>query len=92
LGENAKVMILSVPEGHDKPLKYPGIFQASQAVILNKIDTMPVFNFDERQFRHDVAQLNPHATVFPVSATAGSGILTWTQWLGAQIDKARKTP
>lgn len=90
LGEDAKVMILSVPEGHDKPLKYPGIFQVSQAVILNKTDTLPVFNFDERQFRHDVTQLNPHATVFPVSATTGSGILTWAQWLGAQIEGTRK--
>lgn len=48
LGEGAKVMILSVPEGDDKPLKYPGVFQASEAIILNKVDTMSVFNFDEK--------------------------------------------
>ena len=59
LGEGAKVMILSVPEGDDKPLKYPGVFQASEAIILNKVDTMSVFNFDEKAFRDEVAQLNP---------------------------------
>ncbi|MDR3053522.1 MAG: hydrogenase nickel incorporation protein HypB [Coriobacteriales bacterium] len=90
LGENAKVMILSVPEGHDKPLKYPGVFQASDAIILNKVDTLQVFNFDERQFMHDVAQINPRAQIFPVSATGGSGIKTWTQWLAAQIEGAKQ--
>ena len=82
-------MILSVPEGHDKPLKYPGIFQASRAIILNKVDTMPVFDFNERQFRLSVKELNPTAPIFPVSALRGSGIKTWTQWLSAQIDLAK---
>ena len=86
LGEDIKAMILSVPEGHDKPLKYPGVFQASQAIILNKIDTMPVFDFDERQFRQDVTRLNPRALIFPLSAKEGRGIKTWTLWLAAQID------
>ena len=54
LGENAKVMILSVPEGDDKPLKYPGVFQVSEAVILNKVDTMPVFNFNQEAFEESV--------------------------------------
>jgi hydrogenase nickel incorporation protein HypB len=89
LGEDEKVMILSVPEGHDKPLKYPGIFQASSAVILSKIDTLPVFNFDERAFRQSVAQLNPRATIFPVSATTGQGVELWAQWLADRIEKAR---
>jgi hydrogenase nickel incorporation protein HypB len=88
LGEDAKAMILSVPEGHDKPVKYPGVFQASKAIILNKVDTMPVFNFDERQFRQDVTALNPGAPIFPVSATTGQGIELWTTWLAAQIDAA----
>ncbi|MDR3036826.1 MAG: hydrogenase nickel incorporation protein HypB [Coriobacteriales bacterium] len=90
LGEDLKVMILSVPEGHDKPLKYPGIFQASAAVILNKIDTLPVFDFDERAFRASVEQLNPGALIFPISATTGSGIELWTQWLTDQIEKTRE--
>jgi hydrogenase nickel incorporation protein HypB len=89
LGEDEKVMILSVPEGHDKPLKYPGIFQASSAVILSKIDTLPVFNFDERAFRQSVTQLNPSATIFPVSATTGQGIELWTQWLASRVEEAR---
>jgi hydrogenase nickel incorporation protein HypB len=91
LGENAKVMILSVPEGHDKPLKYPGIFQASRAIILNKIDTMSVFDFDERAFRGSVIQLNPEAVIFPVSATTESGIELWTQWLANEIEQFRNS-
>ena len=87
LGEDFKVMILSVPEGHDKPLKYPGVFQIARAIILNKIDAMPIFDFDERQFRVDVKRVNPHALIFPLSATEGRGVKAWTQWLAAQIDK-----
>jgi hydrogenase nickel incorporation protein HypB len=90
LGEDAKVMILSVPEGHDKPLKYPGIFQVSSAVILSKIDTMPVFDFDERAFRESVSQLNPHAPVFPLSATTGRGVELWTRWLADRIEKTQE--
>ncbi|MDR0500679.1 MAG: hydrogenase nickel incorporation protein HypB [Coriobacteriales bacterium] len=90
LGEDAKVMILSVPEGHDKPLKYPGVFQVAKAVLLNKIDTLNVFNFDERQFKEDVGRLNPQATIFPVVAAGeqgGKGITAWSQWLCAQIEQ-----
>jgi hydrogenase nickel incorporation protein HypB len=90
LGEDIKAMILSVPEGHDKPLKYPGIFQASTAIILSKIDTMPVFDFDERAFRESVGQLNPRATIFPLSATTGQGIELWVRWLASQIEKAKE--
>ncbi len=71
LGEHAKVMILSVPEGHDKPYKYPGIFQISEAVILNKVDTMPVFDFDEAEFDSVVRSLNPGAPIFRMAATKG---------------------
>lgn len=86
LGENIKVMILSVPEGHDKPLKYPGIFQAAQAVILNKIDTLLVFDFDEQLFRESVERLNPNAPIFPISALKGTGVDAWVQWLAQRID------
>ncbi len=85
LGENIKVMILSVPEGDDKPLKYPGVFQASQAVILNKIDTMPVFNFDREAFESSVKQLNPAAPIFPIAATKGDGVPEWAGWLADKI-------
>ncbi len=86
LGENMKVMILSVPEGHDKPLKYPGVFQVSQAIILNKVDTMPVFDFDEAEFRRAVTDLNPLAPVFPLSATKGEGVAEWVAWLRDKIE------
>ena len=85
LGENAKVMILSVPEGDDKPLKYPGIFQVSQAVVLNKIDTKPVFNFDQDAFEASVRQLNPTAPIFPISATKGTGVEAWAEWLAERV-------
>ena len=85
LGENMKAMILSVPEGDDKPLKYPGVFQAARAIVLNKIDTMSVFNFDEELFRDHIKNLNPTAPVFPISATNGDGVDIWAQWLAEQI-------
>ena len=89
LGEDAKAMILSVPEGHDKPLKYPGVFQASKAVILSKIDTRPSFNFDERLFTRSVEQLNPHAVLFSMSAVTGEGVPAWAQWLSNQIEEKK---
>ena len=85
LGENAKVMILSVPEGDDKPLKYPGVFQIAQAVILNKVDTQPVFNFDRQAFESSVHQLNPRAPIFPLAATTGDGVDAWAAWLAEKI-------
>ncbi len=88
LGENAKVMILSVPEGDDKPLKYPGVFQIAQAVILNKVDTMPVFNFNEEAFRGAVKTLNPQAPVFSLAATNGTGVNAWVAWLKERMQQA----
>lgn len=85
LGEGAKVMILSVPEGDDKPLKYPGVFQVAEAIILNKVDTMSVFNFNEQAFRDAVEQLNPKAPIFPIAATKGQGVDAWADWLRAKI-------
>jgi len=90
LGEDAKVMILSVPEGHDKPYKYPGIFQISEAVILNKVDTMSFFDFDEEEFRSVVRSLNPNAPVFRISATKGEGVEAWTDWLAERIEAAKE--
>jgi len=86
LGENAKVMILSVPEGHDKPYKYPNIFQISEAVILNKVDTMHVFDFNDAEFSSVVASLNPNAPLFRISATTGDGVDAWAEWLAGRID------
>lgn len=89
LGEHAKVMILSVPEGHDKPYKYPGIFQIAEAVILNKYDTIDVFDFNEDEFRSVVSSLNPKAPLFPISATKGDGVDAWAQWLSSRIEGAK---
>jgi hydrogenase nickel incorporation protein HypB len=89
LGENAKVMILSVPEGHDKPYKYPNIFARAEAVILNKYDTMPVFDFDEDEFREVVRRLNATVPVFPMAATKGQGVAEWAEWLTARIEAQR---
>lgn len=89
LGEDAKVMILSVPEGHDKPYKYPNIFALAEAVILNKYDTISVFDFAEDEFREVVRSLNANAPVFPISATKGEGVQAWTGWLSARIEEAR---
>lgn len=89
LGEHAKVMILSVPEGHDKPYKYPNIFQISEAVILNKVDTMSVFDFNEEEFDSVVHSLNPKAPVFKIAATKGQGVDEWTDYLAKRIEEVR---
>lgn len=88
LGENCKVMILSVPEGDDKPLKYPGVFQVSEAVVLNKIDTMPVFDFDQEAFEQAVHELNPNVPIFPIAATKGDGVDAWANWLAERVRQA----
>lgn len=85
LGEGSKVMILSVPEGDDKPLKYPGVFQAAEAIVLNKVDTLGVFDFDADAFSDAVRQLNPEAPIFPIAATKGDGVDAWADWLRARI-------
>ena len=87
LGEDAKAMILSVPEGDDKPLKYPGIFQVAKAIVLNKIDTLASFDFDVATFQKSVEQLNPHALIFALSATRQEGTDAWVQWLLSQIEE-----
>jgi hydrogenase nickel incorporation protein HypB len=61
------------------------VFQVAQAVILNKVDTLPVFNFDRRAFDEAVGQLNPSAPIFPLSATTGEGVEAWAEWLRDRI-------
>lgn len=85
LGENIKVMILSIPEGHDKPLKYPLMFTESNALILNKIDLLPYTNFDMEELRKTVLAMNPEIHIFPVSAKTGEGISDFTGWLESKI-------
>jgi hydrogenase nickel incorporation protein HypB len=81
LGEQAKVVILSVTEGEDKPIKYPHMFRASQIMILNKIDLLPYVEFDCDRCLDYAISVNPHLEIFQVSATTGEGLDAWYRWL-----------
>jgi len=81
VGEDIKMMVLSVAEGHDKPLKYPLMFRESAALVLNKIDLLPYMNTDMNKVRNDSLALNPQLKIFEVSCTSGAGIEPWAQWL-----------
>jgi hydrogenase nickel incorporation protein HypB len=83
VGENMKMMVLSIAEGHDKPLKYPLMFQESSALVLNKIDLLPYMNTDINKVRNDSLALNPKLKIFEVSCATGAGIDAWAQWLSA---------
>jgi hydrogenase nickel incorporation protein HypB len=85
LGQDFNVGLLSVPEGHDKPYKYPGIFEAVDIVVITKADLLPYLEFDLETFRDLVHGLNPKAPVLVVSAKTGEGIADWIAWLEAQI-------
>ena len=89
LGENLAVMILSVPEGDDKPVKYPGIFQHAGAQLLNKVDVAAAFDFDRGAYDAVLDELNPTAPRFAVSARTGEGMDAWCAWLANEIEAAR---
>jgi hydrogenase nickel incorporation protein HypB len=84
LGEHVKMMLANVPEGHDKPIKYPGMFTVVHALVLNKIDLLPYIDFDLETFCTAVRALNPDAPLFQVSCKTGEGIRAWTEWLLAR--------
>ncbi len=86
-GASMNAMILSVPEGDDKPLKYPLMFTVSDCVIINKIDTKSVFDFDDDVVVSRIKKLNPDAEIFFVSAKTGEGIDEWVNWLTQRIDE-----
>jgi len=81
LGEALKVMVASIPEGDDKPYKYPAMFAAVNAIVINKIDLLPYVDFDLGGFRRLVVGLNPDVQVFEVSCKTGEGIEAWADWL-----------
>ena len=83
-GAAKNAMILSVPEGHDKPLKYPLIFQVCDALIINKIDVLPYFDFDMDKVVEFAKMRNPDIKIFPISAKTGEGVDAWCDWLRAQ--------
>ena len=84
-GAVKNAMILSVPEGHDKPLKYPLIFTVCDVLIINKIDVLPYFDFDLDKVREYAHMRNPKLKIFPVSAKTGEGMGAWTDWLRQQV-------
>ena len=89
IGENAKVMILSTPEGADKPAKYPLMFQESAVMIINKMDLSPYVDFDLEKARRDALALNRNLKIFEVSCKTGQGLENWVQWLAGQIEAFR---
>ncbi|HBR33205.1 MAG TPA: hydrogenase accessory protein HypB, partial [Firmicutes bacterium] len=80
-GAVKNAMILSVPEGHDKPLKYPLIFTVCDVLIINKIDVLPYFDFDLDKVKEYAYMRNPKLKMFPISAKTGEGMDAWTDWL-----------
>ena len=86
-GAVKSAMILSVPEGHDKPLKYPLMFSICDVVLINKIDVLPYFDFDMEKCREYILTRNPAAKIIPISARTGEGIDEWAGWLLEEVNK-----
>lgn len=84
-GAVKNAMMISVPEGDDKPLKYPLMFQVSHVLLVNKTDVMPYFDFDMDAFAARARALNPDITIIPICARTGEGIDVWADWLRAQV-------
>jgi len=82
LGEAARVVLSSVTEGADKPIKYPQMFRGADLVLLTKVDLLPYVDFDTERHARDLKLISPHAQILPVSATAGEGLPAWYDWLG----------
>ena len=89
-GAAMNMMILSVPEGHDKPLKYPLVFQVCNALIINKIDVLPYFDFDMEKVVEFAHRRNPNLKVFPISAKTGEGIDALAEWIQLQVTEWKK--
>jgi hydrogenase nickel incorporation protein HypB len=84
-GASKNVMILSVPEGHDKPLKYPLMFQVCDVLLINKIDVLPYFDFDMDACRKYAQERNPNIKIIPISARTGEGMEEWENWLREEV-------
>lgn len=87
LGEDKRVVIISVTEGDDKPQKYPYIFESSQICIINKIDLLPYVDFEVEKLKKYALQINPHLQFFELSASTGIGMTAWLHWLRDQLNK-----
>ncbi|UCD52994.1 MAG: hydrogenase nickel incorporation protein HypB, partial [Phycisphaerales bacterium] len=91
LGENGKIVVLSVAEGDDKPIKYPSIFAKAKVLLVNKIDLLnaKVVDFDLDRVKADARKLNKNIEIFPVSARTGEGMDSWYDWLRQQVAQPR---
>jgi hydrogenase nickel incorporation protein HypB len=92
LGTHLDILIASVPEGDDKPYKYPGMYRGAHALLINKIDLLPYVPFQMDYFRRGVEILNPGVEIFPVSCRTGEGIPRWTDWLVGRARASRLQP
>ena len=90
LGTHKNIVISSVPEGHDKPLKYPLMFTVADVILVNKMDLLPYSNFDLEAYIKAVRGLNPKVDVIDVSCMTGAGIINWISWLRGQLGKSPK--
>ncbi|HVO42837.1 MAG TPA: hydrogenase nickel incorporation protein HypB [Aggregatilineales bacterium] len=91
LGTHQSVLIASIPEGADKPYKYPGMYRGVQTLVVNKIDLLPFVPFDMAYFQRGVSILNPGLNTFTLSCTTGEGMEAWLSWLVAQVESYQHT-
>lgn len=91
VGEHAKVALLSLTEGEDKPLKYPVMFQEADCLLITKMDLAPHLDVDVNQIVENVRQMNPHVAIIPVSTKTGEGLDAWFDWLRSQINQSPTT-
>lgn len=89
LGTHKSILIASVPEGDDKPYKYPGIYRGVDALVINKIDLLPYVTYNMDYFRQGVEILNPNLVTFPISCRTGEGLHIWLRWLKENVDTYR---
>ena len=87
LGEHKKILVSSIPEGDDKPFKYPLMFDIADAVLINKIDLLPYLKFDIQAFSQTVRGINEKVEIFPISCATSQGIQEWVSWLLAQMSR-----
>ncbi len=90
LGTDRNILIASIPEGDDKPYKYPTMYQDLDALIINKVDLLPYVDFDMEYFKKGVEMLNPALVTFPLSCKTGEGVSAWTSWIADQIQAKKK--
>ena len=89
VGEDHKVMVLSVTEGDEKPLKYPLMFRESSAMIINKVDLLPYTNFNMEEGMNNARQINSKLDIFSLSCTTGDGLEDWTDWVRKELERKR---